>query len=111
MLSWHHSGFHVYVGTTIWPDDQSGLENLAEYIVRTWFSQQRMDYITVEKSAGGVAKVIYTSRDGKSRLEQPLNLLISCLTESWFISIKCPGWSVWVLTSRQLRLFHEFIIV
>jgi hypothetical protein len=27
MLSWYHSGFHVYVGGKIWPDDQAGLEN------------------------------------------------------------------------------------
>jgi hypothetical protein len=65
MLSWHHSGFHVYVGSRIWPDDQTGLENLARYIVRACFSQQRMVYIPVEKSADGVAKVIYASKDGR----------------------------------------------
>lgn len=65
MLSWHYSGFHVYVGNTIWPDDQKGLENLAKYIVRACFSQQRMVYIPVEKSADGVAKVIYSSKDGR----------------------------------------------
>jgi hypothetical protein len=31
MLSWHHSGFHVYVGSKIWPEDETGLENLARY--------------------------------------------------------------------------------
>jgi hypothetical protein len=65
MLSWHHSGFHVYVGSRIWPDDHTGLENLARYIVRACFSQQRMVYIPVEKSADGVAKVIYASKDGR----------------------------------------------
>ena len=38
MLSWHHSGFHVYIGNRIWPDDESGLENLAKYIVRAWLA-------------------------------------------------------------------------
>ena len=38
MLSWHHSGFHVYVGGKIWPDDESGLENLAKCIVRAWLA-------------------------------------------------------------------------
>jgi len=65
MLSWHHSGFHVYIGSRIWPDDQNGLENLARYIGRACFSQQRLVYIPVEKSADGVAKVIYTSKDGR----------------------------------------------
>jgi hypothetical protein len=36
MLSWHHSGFHVYVGSKIWPEDETGLENLARYIVTTF---------------------------------------------------------------------------
>ncbi len=67
MLSWHHSGFHVYVGNRVWPDDESGLENLAKYIVRACFSQERMIYIPVEKSSDGAAKVIYTSKDGRSR--------------------------------------------
>ena len=64
MLSWHHSGFHVYIGNRIWPDDESGLENLAKYIVRACFSQERLIYIPVEKSSDGTAKVIYTSKDG-----------------------------------------------
>jgi len=34
MLSWHHSGFHVYIGDKIYPDDKTGLENLARYIVK-----------------------------------------------------------------------------
>jgi hypothetical protein len=45
MLSWHHNGFHVYIGNRIWPDDESGLENLAKYIVRARFSQERLIYI------------------------------------------------------------------
>ena len=43
MLSWHHCGFHVYIGNRIWPDDESGLENLAKYIVRACFSQGTAD--------------------------------------------------------------------
>jgi hypothetical protein len=67
MLSWHHSGFHVYMGSRIWPDDETGLENLAKYIVRACFSQERMVYIPVAQSSDGVAKVIYTSKDGRSQ--------------------------------------------
>ncbi len=67
MLSWHHSGFHVYVGNRIWPDDETALENLAKYIIRACFSQQRMVYIPVGNTADGVAKVIYTSKDGRTQ--------------------------------------------
>lgn len=66
MLSWHHSGFQVYMGNRLWPDDEDGLENLARYIIRACFSQQRMRYIPRQKSATGVAQVIYTSKDGRS---------------------------------------------
>jgi Putative transposase len=67
MLSWHHSGFYVYLGPRIWPDDEKGLENLARYIIRACFSQQRMVYIPAPEASDGTAKVIYTSKDGKSR--------------------------------------------
>ncbi len=29
MMNWHHSGFNVYCGKTIWPHNQEGLESLA----------------------------------------------------------------------------------
>ncbi len=65
MLSWPHSGFHVYVGNRIWPHDETAIGNLAKYIIRACFSQQRMVYIPVENSTNGSAKVIYTSKDLK----------------------------------------------
>ena len=67
MLSWYHSGFHVYLGPRIWPDDEKGLENLARYIIRACFSQKRMVYIPAQDASDGTAKVIYTSKDGRSR--------------------------------------------
>jgi hypothetical protein len=67
MLSWHHSGFHVYIGDRITPSDKNGLGNLARYIIRACFSQERMVYIPAEESADGIAKVVYTSKDGKTR--------------------------------------------
>ncbi|WP_155310521.1 transposase [Desulfosarcina ovata] len=66
-MSWHHSGFHVHIGERIWPEDEKGLENLARYIIRACFSQERMVYIPVTEATDGVAKVIYTSKDGKTR--------------------------------------------
>lgn len=67
MLSWRHSGFHVYIGDRIYADDQAGLGNLARYIIRACFSQERMVYIPAEESNDGNAKVVYTSKDQKSR--------------------------------------------
>ncbi len=41
-------------------------ENLAHYIIRAYFSQERMTYIAANDSSDGVAKVIYQSKDGTS---------------------------------------------
>ena len=67
MLSWRHSGFNVYVGNRIFSDDKAGLGNLARYIIRACFSQERMIYIPAEASDDGTAKVVYTSKDQKFR--------------------------------------------
>ncbi len=66
MMNWRHSGFNVYCGNAIWPHNEEGLENLARYIIRASFSQERMTYIAADDSADGVAKVLYESKDGKA---------------------------------------------
>jgi hypothetical protein len=58
MLStWRHSGFHVFCGARISPKDDTAMENLARYIIRASFSQERMTYLDQE------GKVIDTSKD------------------------------------------------
>ena len=66
LLSWHHSGFNVYCGPTIWPNNDQGLEDLARYIIRACFSQERMTYIADRDTLDGQAKVIYRSKDGRT---------------------------------------------
>ena len=44
---------------------KTGLGNLARYIIRACFSQERMVYVPAEDSADGVAKGVYTSKDRK----------------------------------------------
>jgi hypothetical protein len=66
MMNWRHSGFNVYCGNAIWPHNQEGLENLARYIIRASFSQERMTYVAAQDSSDGVAKVIYQSKDAKT---------------------------------------------
>ena len=61
MLStWRHSGFNVFCGNRISPNDDTAKENLARYIIRASFSQERMTYLDQE------GKVIYKAKDGKS---------------------------------------------
>ena len=46
MLStWRHSGFHVFCGNRISPTDDTAMENLARYIIRASFSQERMQHL------------------------------------------------------------------
>ncbi len=66
MMNWHHSGFNVYCGNAIWPHNEEGLENLARYIIRASFSQERMTYVAAQDSLDAIAKVIYESKDGKT---------------------------------------------
>jgi len=59
LLSWRHSGFNVFCGPRIHPREEEAMENLARYIIRASFSQERMSYVPEE------SKVIYQSKDGK----------------------------------------------
>ena len=58
--AWKHSGFHVFCGNRISPNDETAMENLARYIIRASFSQERMQYLDQE------AKVVYTAKDKKT---------------------------------------------
>jgi hypothetical protein len=73
MLStWRHSGFHVFCGNRISPDDETAMENLARYIIRASFSQERMQYLDQE------GKDVYTSKDKKtSKVFPALEWLVS----------------------------------
>jgi len=55
---WRRSGFNVYCGKRILPWQKTSMENLARYIIRASFSQERMTYVP---EAGSV---IYRSKDG-----------------------------------------------
>ena len=66
MLStWKHSGFNVFCGNRISPKDDTAMENLARYIVRASFSQERMRYLEREGT------VVYRSKDGKGQKTFP----------------------------------------
>jgi len=56
---WRHTGFNVYCGPRILPWQRKSMENLACYIIRASFSQERMTY---HRETG---QVEYRSKDGK----------------------------------------------
>ncbi len=56
---WRHTGFNVYCGPRILPWHHKSMENLACYIIRASFSQERMTY---HRETG---QVEYRSKDVK----------------------------------------------
>ena len=54
---WRHTGFNVFTGQGILPRHENSLENLARYIIRASFSQERMTY---QRKAG---QVEYRAKD------------------------------------------------
>jgi hypothetical protein len=54
MMGWRHSGFNVYCGPRIQPGEEEAMVNLARYIIRASFSQDRMTYIPDESKVKGV---------------------------------------------------------
>ena len=59
LSSWRHSGFNIFCGKRISPNDETAMENLARYIIRASFSQERMTYLDQDATVG------YTAKDGK----------------------------------------------
>ena len=59
LKQWRHSGFNVFCGPRIQPGEEEAMENLARYIIRASFSQERMTYILED------SKVVYRAKDGK----------------------------------------------
>ena len=58
---WRHTGFNVFSGPRILPRNEKSMENLARYIIRASFSQERMTY---RRETG---QVEYRSKDGSQR--------------------------------------------
>ena len=48
LKSWRHSGFQVFCGPRIYQREKEAMENLARYIIRASFSQERMPYLPEE---------------------------------------------------------------
>ena len=72
--SWHHSGFNVYCSDRIYPRSAQSMENLARYIIRASFSQERLSYLSES------SRVIYKSKDGSDTEEFDSLDFIACLS-------------------------------
>ena len=69
VLSWRYTGFNVYLSDRIYPRFTQSMENLARYIIRASFSQERLNYISE------ASKVIYKSKNGNDTKINPGRIL------------------------------------
>ena len=53
--------------------------NLGKYIIRDSFSKERMVYIPAEKSADGIARVVYSSKDDRTKKTFDVLDWLACL--------------------------------
>jgi len=58
---WRYTGFNVFSGPRILPRNEKSMENLARYIIRASFSQERMAYHLE------TGQVEYRSKDGTEK--------------------------------------------
>ena len=69
MDKWRHTGFNAYCGPRILPRQKKSMENLARYIIRASFSQERMSYQRggqfVLKTVKCDGQIIYSDTDQK----------------------------------------------
>jgi len=63
------------------PENQSGMERLAQYIIRAPISQESMRYVPASEASDNVARVIYQSKDcSSSKTFLALNWLAQLVT-------------------------------
>ena len=97
LMSWRHSGFNVFSGPRIQPGEEEAMENLARYIIRASFSQERMPYMPEE------SKVVYQI-EGRQRGKD-----LRCLRVDRCHVLPCPeqaranGQALWLLQQRGAR--------
>ncbi|MBC8441861.1 MAG: transposase [Deltaproteobacteria bacterium] len=64
---WRHTGFNVFLGSRILPWQKKSMENLARYIIRASFSQERMTYHRESGQVEYRSKASSRPRSGKGK--------------------------------------------
>ncbi len=67
LLSWKNSGFSVHNSTTVYPNDEAGLQTLAFYMLRAPVSLQRLRYEPPTQ------QILYQTKSGHDRLDPQLS--------------------------------------
>ena len=108
LIKWRHSGFNVFCGPKIQPGDENTMENLARYIVRASFSQERMTYVPEE------AKVIYQSkacprpRSGNGKEEKTFDALEWLAAMCSHVPNKGESFDLEALDRQMVRYYGHY---
>ncbi len=101
LARWRHSGFHVFCGKHIVPNDKASLERLACYVILASFSQERMRYLAEQGT------VVYTAKDGSNRkvfaAEEWLAAMCSHVPDRGEQRVRYYGCTSHVLRGKRLK--------
>jgi hypothetical protein len=103
LSTWRHSGFHVFCGNRSQNKGDKTMENLARYIIRASFSQERMQYLADEGT------VICWAKDGKDR--KVFDHVIACPKlgrNKWFDTTIGIAMSHRGNGGRKVLVFHYY---
>lgn len=103
LMKWRHSGFNVFCGPRIQPGDEEAMENLARYIIRASFSQERMTYIPDQSI------VVYKSKDAKEeKIFDALEWLVPPISGILTSRTRANRWSVTMDRYSMLRSLNHY---
>jgi ssDNA-binding Zn-finger/Zn-ribbon topoisomerase 1 len=96
LMSWQHvSGFNVHNQVRIKPDDEKGIENLSQYIIRNTFSLEKLKYSDRDSSIIYRSKMTHGKNKRNFQMLSPLEFIASItqhIPEPSFQLVRYYGW-------------------
>ncbi len=96
IMKWRHtSGFSVHNQVRIKPDDDQGIENLSQYIIRNTFSLEKLKYKEGDSSVIYRSKMTHGKNKRNFQVFSPLEYIASItqhIPEPSFQLVRYYGW-------------------
>ena len=96
IMKWRHtSGFNVHNGVRIKPEDEQGIENFSQYIIRNAFSLEKLKYEEGDSSVIYRSKMTHGKNKRNFQVFSPLEFIASIaqhIPEPSFQLVRYYGW-------------------
>ncbi len=96
LMSWQHvSGFNAHNKVRIKKDDEKGMENLSQYIIRNTFSLEKLRYETGDSSVIYRSKMLHGKNKRNFEVFSPLEFIASItqhIPDPYFQLVRMYGW-------------------